>query len=79
MKINQYAEGSRRDGEISLSEAASLIGIHRTTLRAWYLAREAKERSRLPDDVRTRVDMCSRLWFAAVDVERFLASAKPTN
>ena len=65
----RYASNARRPGELSASEAARRIGVHRTTVYTW--AKESISGGDSPlGDGEVRRDVKGRYWLDSNAVER---------
>lgn len=67
-KTRRYAEASRRDGELRLSEAATELELHPDTVRRYALARIRGEPSPLSD---ARQDRLRRVWIPRTAIDGF--------
>ncbi len=64
-----YAASSRRAGELSVKEAAGLIGASPATVREWAKAALAGEASKIN---RARRDVFGRYWVVEDEIRAFL-------
>lgn len=72
MNARKYAEASRRDDEVSVSEAADQLGIHVKTVRRYARDAAAGAPTRLPE---ARRDLMGRFWIP----RRALALVRPID